>query len=123
MKAELKHLHSPDADDLRSFVPSDPERFVVLIQAMVGPVGDESFESFDLLVCSPGWLRQQAAKGPVIGLHHLIVDRFDYEAIATTIKAYCDGCIGASWNEVATKLNRLGRWEFDDYVDCDDDSK
>ncbi|MGA2448326.1 MAG: hypothetical protein ABTD50_06615 [Polyangiaceae bacterium] len=37
MKAEHKWLHSPDVDDLRSFVPAVPERFSVFVQAMTGP--------------------------------------------------------------------------------------
>jgi hypothetical protein len=115
MKAELKRLHSPDADDLRSFVPPDLERFVVLVQAMIGPADDDSSESFDIVVCSVEWVRQQAAKGPVVGLHHLIVASFDYEAIAGAVRRFCEKCEGANWQEVAAKVSRLGRWEFDDY--------
>lgn len=60
MKAELKRLHSPDVYDLSSFVPVDAERFSVFVQAMIGPVGDDSSESFDIVVCSPASLAEDA---------------------------------------------------------------
>jgi hypothetical protein len=115
MKADLKRLHSPDAHDLQSFQPPDPECFSVFIQAMIGPEHDETFESFDLMVCSPAWLRQKVEEqGPVLGMHHLVVASFHYPTIEGAIKRFCARCLGDTWQEVALKVGRLGRWEFDD---------
>src|SRR6266545_838987 len=116
MRAELKRLHSPDVFDLRTFVPMDPERFSLFVQAMVGPAGEDSAESFDLIVCTPGWLQQQVeSSGPVLGLHHLVVVRYDYDDLFRTVRLFCDRCEGKTWQDVAAKVGRLGRWEFDDY--------
>jgi hypothetical protein len=115
MKAELKTLHSPDVNDLRSFVPAAPERFSVFVQAMIGPAGDDSWESFDIVVCSPGSLAQEAESGPVLGLHRIVMAKFDYDALAGTISTFCEQCEGTTWPEVARRLARLGRWEFEDY--------
>jgi hypothetical protein len=60
MKAELKHLHSPDVHDLRSFKPDDPTNFSIFVQAMIGLEGDDASESFDLTVCTPTWLADRA---------------------------------------------------------------
>jgi hypothetical protein len=115
MRAELKWLHSPDADDLRSFVPPDPERFMLLVQAMVGPEEDDASESFDIIVCSGSWMREQVEQGPLIGLYHIIMAKFDYDALVRLVGDFCRRCEGRTWQDVAAKVSRLGRWEFDDY--------
>jgi hypothetical protein len=118
MKAELKRLHSPDLQDLRSFASATPERFSVLVQAMIGPAGEDSSESFDIVVCSPESLAQEAAEGPVLGLHRIVMARFDFAALASIIRDFCERCEGATWPEVAHRVARLGRWEFEDYREC-----
>jgi hypothetical protein len=116
MKAELKRLHSPDVADLRTFVPSDPQRFGLFVQAMVGPASDNASESFDLMVSTPDWLREKTETGgPMLGVHHVIVARYDYDELLRFIRAFCEGCEGSTWQEIATKVGRLGRWEFDEY--------
>ena len=116
MKAELKRLQSPDVHDLRTFKPSDPTRFSVFVQAMIGPAGDDSAESFDLTVCTPTWLAEKVdSEGPMIGLHYIVVSAFDYDALFRVVQSFCSGCEGATWQEVGPKVGRLGRWEFDDY--------
>ena len=116
MKAELKRLHSPDVDDLRNFMPADPENFSVFVQAMIGPVGDDSSESFDLTVCTPGWLAEGVERqGPMIGLHHVVVNAFDYDMLVAAVQAFCSRLEGATWPDIGAKLGTLGRWEFDEY--------
>lgn len=120
MRAELKRLHSADAPDLRTFRPADAENFGLLIQVMAGPAGDDASESFDLVVCTPAWLAARLDVEPIIdGRHHLIVRAFDYEMLERFIRDYCAQSDGADWREVATKLSRLGRWEFEDYRPSD----
>ena len=116
MRAELKRLHSPDAPDLARFVPEDPLRFSILVQALVGPEGTEAEESFDLRVCSIEWLRDLVQSRPVIGVHHLVVDRYDYNKVFSTIARFCEKCQGPTWTDVAMRLSRLGSWEFDGYT-------
>jgi hypothetical protein len=112
----LKGLHSPDVFDLSSFSPDDPTDFGFLLQAMFGPRDSEGEESFDILVCTPRRLaRDVEREGIVDGRHHLIVHRFDIGAIRAFLIEYAKGCSGETWREVATKLARLGKWEFEDY--------
>jgi len=116
MKAELKRLHSPDADDLRTVARNAKGPFSMLVQAMVGPAGESGAESFDFVVCTPAWLREKVeATGPLPGRHHLIVAAYDYDELERFVRAFCERCEGATWQEVATKVGRLGRWEFEDY--------
>lgn len=112
----LKRLHSPDVVNLETFLPADPNCFSFLLQAMFGPEGSEGEESFDILVCTPGWLASEVArKGLVDGRHHLVVDNFDLAQIRSFLVVYARNCASKTWPEAATKLSRLGKWEFEDY--------
>lgn len=117
IKPALNRLHSPDVFDLESFAPEDPACFSFLLQAMFGPDGGEGEESFDILVCTPAKLALEVeSKGIVDGRHHLVVHRFDLEQIRSFLIAYANICTGRTWQEVAIKLSRLGKWEFADYT-------
>jgi hypothetical protein len=116
MQAEPKRLHSPDIDDLKKYVPEEPDNFGFLLQAMIGPVGREGEESFDIVVCTPEWLKRTHTTAEIIlGRHHLVVFRYDYQSLASYIAAFAERCTGASWQDVGLQLSRLGKWEFEDY--------
>ncbi len=117
MRAELKGLHSPDAD-LRIFTPSRPDNFGLLVQAMIGFEGSDASESFDVIVCSPAWLHDQCLKtgSGIFGTHHLVMNDFDYGRIESMLSQLCKSTEGRDWNELAMKLSCYGAWEFGSYV-------
>jgi hypothetical protein len=116
VRAELKRLHSPDAYDLRAFIPLRPDHFGLFVQAMVGPTGDDSEESFDFMVCTPAWLAGQVQiEGPLLVRHHVVVAAYDFNALERFVRSFCEECTGATWREAGAKVGRLGRWEFEDY--------
>jgi hypothetical protein len=115
MRGELKRLHSPDIYDLKNYRPEEPDNFGFLLQAMIGPANQEGEESFDMVVCTPEWLKRNHTAEIVLGRHHLIVFEYDYEGLAGYIAAYAKKCTGESWQEIAQLLCRLGKWEFEDY--------
>jgi len=118
MKAELKRLHSPDVENLITYIPDDPDSFSFLLQTFVGPKGEEGEEAFDIEVCTPAWLSENYREEDiVIGRHLLIVFNYDYERIFQRIKLYVESCSGDTWDEVAQKVGRIGKWEFEDYAD------
>ena len=118
MKAVLKRLHSPDIHDLENYQPEDPKKFGFLLQAMIGPEGQNGEESFDIEVCTPKWLEETYNDDQVvIGLYHLIVRKYNYQKIVLAIKGFLLDCYGENWNEIVEKVSRLGKWEFDGYVD------
>lgn len=114
-KPSLRRLHSPDVDDLRTYQPEGPN-FGFLLQMMIGPLGSEGEESFDAVVCSPGWLFEQyPSDSPVSGRHHIFMLEYDYAKLLEFIESYLAECSGATWDEVALCVSRFGKWEFEDY--------
>ena len=82
---------------------------------MVGLVGKQGEESFDILVCSPSWLEDNIGDKIVDGRHHLIMRNYEYKKLWDYIDKYCSLQSGNNWQEVASRLARLGKWEFEDY--------
>ena len=116
MKAELKGIHSPDID-VDSFWPEESDNFGFLLQAMIGPAGQEGEESFGIQVCTPKWITSRYAETDVLfGEHMLIVFEYDIHRIKTFLAKYCERCVGDDWQDIASKLSKIGQWEFADYV-------
>lgn len=114
MKAAIKELMSFDVDNLAAWRP--PQDFGLHLRILAGPSESEGAESFDLVVCTGGWLAAQAAvAGPMNGRHHLIVTGYDWERISRYVHEIVERCEGANWQEVGEQLARIGYWEFEDY--------
>lgn len=116
MRAELKRLHSPDVLNLSTYVPEVADEFGFLVQLMAGPEGSDGEESFDVFVCTPEWLKHNKSRtSMILGRHYLIVFEYNFERLRTFLAGYCRECSGATWQDVAQQLGRLGKWEFEDY--------
>jgi hypothetical protein len=116
MKAVLRGLHSPDVPDLGQYVPTIPDEFGFLLQIFAGPDDGDGEESFDVLVCTPAWLCNHHARTDiVIGRHHMILFEYNYPRLVDFVTQYVNTCEGPAWEDVAEKLGRLGKWEFEDY--------
>jgi hypothetical protein len=116
VRASLRRLHSPDAPDLKSFTPSDPSDFAILVQAMIGPTDGEGEESFDFVLCTPHWIaREMQTRDHRWGRATLVVPRYAYEMLERAVVALCGRAQGDDWPQVAVLLNRWMTWEFEDY--------
>ena len=116
IRAELRQLHSPDLLDLENSIPPDPEQFGILVQALVGPLGEAGEESFDFVVCTLSWLNIQIARDEYrFARGHLLVRYYSYKVIKSALEKLCGSVSGSDWTSVAQKLARYGQWEFEDY--------
>ncbi len=89
---------------------------MLAVTASAGPAGGDGEEQFQFTVCSPSWLSAQPrAKGFAFCRHTLLLERWDPELVDRAIRDLCRRTEGESWTEVASKLSRFGRWEFEDY--------
>lgn len=115
-KPQLRALHSPDVADLPAW--QAPASFAICVQLIVGPEGEPGEESFDITLCTPDQLAREASReGITDGRHHFVVDHYDFDAFDRYIRRRISACEGTSWDEVTTKLARIGRWEFEDYAE------
>jgi hypothetical protein len=115
MKAILRYFMSPDRD-LQNYRPIDPEDDGFLLQFFIGPADGPGEESFDVVVCTPRWLTRQVDRvGVLSGRHHLIMDRIDVAVFQEFIRTAVEAVDEGTWEEVALRIGRIGRWEFEDY--------
>lgn len=112
MRARLKSLRSDEIEDLARFVPDVPDEFAVPLVLEVGALGLRGKERFDLLVVTPSWLlRRHGKKGAIMGRGKLIVFEWDFERIKVLLARKVEACSGATWPEVAGKVDRMADWE------------
>ncbi|UXH76784.1 immunity 8 family protein [Roseateles amylovorans] len=112
LKGDLKRLHSPDLPDLAHDHPQDPANFRILVQALVGVVGQEAADTFNFMVCTPAWLAAHV-DDPLPARGYLIVPRYDYAPIHAAIARLCASTTGPDWQTIAARLNLEARWEYD----------
>jgi hypothetical protein len=116
MQAVLKGLHCTDIANLETYVPEEEDNFGFVLRAMVGPLNDKGEESFDITVCTPKWLTKTYQHSEVLlGLHKLLVFKYDYLRVRGFIEKFLMRCSGDTWQEVAQKVSVLGQWEFENY--------
>jgi Immunity protein 8 len=117
MKAKLKEIFSLElTSSLEDYQPDVLDHFGISVRLMIGPDDSAASESFDILVCTPEWLRTQFDDERCTwGRHMLIVLEYDFKLIRGKIESYVATCHGSNWTEVASKLSRVAAWEFEDY--------
>ena len=115
MRASVLSIESYDVPDLESWRPRGDD-WSLGVTVLAGPYGEPGEESFDITVCGPGWIANQArAERIIMGRHTLIMDGFDFAVLTRFITDWVAQCTGESWSDVAEKVARLGQWEFEDY--------
>lgn len=87
------------------------------VQLVVGPASGPGEETFDLTVCDVAHLGARVDSEAVIdGRHVHVVEDFDWSSLRCHFSERVSRCEGDDWTEVARKVGRLGRWEFEDYT-------
>lgn len=116
MKSEIKQIESPDMIcPLEQFCPNKDDEFGILLELSIGLEGEEGADLFQIMVCTPKFLMGKfGMNNIVVGLHYLIVFKYDYTMIYDKLKELF--CIsGNNWSEISNKLSYYGHWEYQDY--------
>jgi Immunity protein 8 len=115
MNAELRALVTIEHEPIGSVRP-ESDSFCISLRALVGPSGEPGEESFDFDVCSPAWLEAQLESRAIIGGRFLLIARnYDPPKIENDVRRRVAQATGKDWQEVAAKIARWSRWEFEDY--------
>lgn len=120
IRAELHELLSSALapESLDEFSPSLDDYFGILIDVVAGPAGGQGGDLFYFTACSPAWLAEASSHTPKgFGWERarLVIPEWDLGVIRRAVEDLCRHTTGSSWTDVAVKLSRHMRWEFEDY--------
>lgn len=116
MRATVRSVYSADID-VDTYRAEQPDEDGVWVRLIVGPADGPGDESFDVLVCTPLWLKRVVrTEGPQIGRHHLVVDSMDLRLAIDYLRSQFESVEAPDWPSLGQQLARLGRWEFEDYA-------
>ncbi|MDX8149505.1 Imm8 family immunity protein [Lentzea sp. BCCO 10_0061] len=115
MKAVVRYFVSPDVD-LENFRPDDPENFSFLLEAIVGPSDGEGEELLQLNVCTLASLTSTVSSDRIVfGRSLVIVGTSKISEILGAVRSAIERVEAESWAQAASRLSRLGFYEFEDY--------
>ena len=115
MRAEIRSVTGDNVEHLPTWRP-EAVGWSVGIRLLIGPSGGRGEESFDVTVCDIEWVAQRVqTEGLVDGRHTLVVDGFHWQSVLSFLQRRVASLEADTWPELATKLSRLGYWEFEDY--------
>lgn len=117
MKVIVKGMWIDSATiNLENYFPDDPECFGLWINLRLGPSDEEGSHDYQLLVCTPEWIKKEFAfKKAVWGRHMLILFRYDLDIVKAEIDQCLQNCVGEDWLTIAKEVARFAVWEFEDY--------
>jgi hypothetical protein len=124
-RAHLQAMYSPDVyggpghhtlEELtRALAQWQPRGdFGIVLNLLVGGSADDpATDSFDLTLCTPGWLAERVREqGIVDGRHFLVVHQYDHQLVERYLRERIDAIEGDSWPEVAMQIDELAEWEW-----------
>lgn len=114
MIGKVKSIDLIDHDNW-AYWPEDPLNFCVAVEAMIGPAEEDGAEIFSFEVCTPMWFTENRLKSATFIRHIVFVQEYDEDEIKHLIYRLVAETPGSSWTEIAVKLSRFMRWEFEDY--------
>lgn len=117
MKAIINEFISLETeDDLENYKPADPLNFSTWIRLAIGPENEKGSDFFDLLICTPSWIKAQCDENKSLQRRHMMmVAEYDYLKIKSELIRQIDNCSGENWASIAKKIAKFAAWEFEDY--------
>jgi len=112
-------------DLLEDYSPKDEECFFEWLTISIGIKGEAGAVYYNLLVCTPDWLKKELKSTSVQwGRHKLIINKFDPDLIKKEIDNKLLKLLNQFDNDndvsFSEKIGRYAHWEFEDYIPYED---
>ncbi|TQX86053.1 MULTISPECIES: Imm8 family immunity protein [Rhizobium] len=98
-----------------NYWPDDVKNFCAAAEAMIGPVENDGAEIFSFEICTPKWFAENRLAKATFTRGIVFVPEYDEQAVKMIIADLVAKTSGDTWGEIAEKLSRYLRWEFEDY--------
>ncbi len=80
----------------------------------IGPKGLPGEEIVLVDVSNALFLAEEARDlGPRLVVSTIVVETFSVAVVERIVREFCKTCRGSTWHDVALRLTRLGRWEYE----------
>lgn len=117
MRAEVKSIFSSDFDE-RAWWPENEDNFSFWVQILAGPEDGEGGDLFEIQVCTPKWIIENIEESSVIiGSGRIIMIKYDWQRLEAIVREWVRSWEAESWHELALRIARIGRWEFDGIIE------
>ena len=114
-QAQLKTLFGNSGELLEELQPIEGS-FCHTLRAEIGVRGEKGADAFEFDVCSPEFLESETENHPVFSGENLIImKRFDPDRVEEFVHKRLRHATGKDWGEMAGKIGKWARWEFEDY--------
>lgn len=118
MKSHLNDYVCVDLPEVWNWVPNDPTDVYYYLELTIGKSTDGG-DLFGLIVCTPEALSMRmtaSGQQSLSGRHHLIVLDYSWDKVLQFVNDVIDKSQGKDWKDVAFRLARHFKWEFEDYI-------
>ncbi|MCU9954649.1 immunity 8 family protein [Burkholderia sp. BKH01] len=115
MKAKVKSFDLGGTVGVFEYVPEDQDCFCLWMTFVIGSVVSDGGDYFRLMICTPGWLKNNLAYMSW-GRHMLIVnDGYKPQSIIDYVGEFLASLDEKDWPALTAKISRVMEWEFEDY--------
>jgi hypothetical protein len=116
MKAIVKRYNCSASEDFSTYEVGDMPVFGFMLTFAIGSEGSQGEDYFEVLVASATYLAQlKATQTPAFLRHVILSSDYNISAAVALVEKYISSLEEDSWEKLAAKINRVLRWEFEDY--------
>lgn len=116
MRAAIRRYECYDSEDLSTYNIEEPQVFGFTLVFAIGVEGQEGSDQFEVLVASAPYLAQRYPGQVVSFLRHIMLaSDYNIDAAVRLMSKFVSSLEGNSWQELATKINAVARWEYEGY--------
>jgi hypothetical protein len=117
MRAAIRSYECEDSEDLSTYALGEPQVFGFTLAFSIGVEGQEGSDQFEVLVASAAYLAHRYPGQAATFLRHIMLaSDYNIKEAVDLMTKYVSSLEADSWQELASKINRVARWEYEDYL-------